>query len=543
MKLTENLKSDSRNIWIVGESNSVLRNGWVSGFEKIIQKKVTNFSIGSTSIFNAIRVLKNDQLSSKPVQLIIFDSFIQDSTFFKNDPILYKNLLRSVFLSFTTRFNCSLAYIYFSKIEEDDTNLKDILISQCQEHEVFFYDTRKYLLTQCETQKKKLADFYFDSVHPKPEIAMQFGEHFGSCLLKIEQASMLRKMESHVAMDRADCFLYVDWNSLKKNNMLNLQEIKNSLVNFEVIVLDSKSESIIVDVSDSHMIPLAIFFNAIASKGCFNIQGENKLVKNINSPSFNLNGKQVWARRIHSIVKPDLRNRFQVSAVRAIDGNLIELTENCKLPDLRLDEEPICQLISIIFIDIKKLFGDDLTLWALSKMIEDSVISNYTKKISLNSLGPEIDAINALSHERAINIALNCHAFQSSYFTTRLQSAVGGCNGIKSGTYGFCTALENNPWWCLDLGSLKEVGTIVCYNRTDAGMSRVEKLRIYISDNNNDWQQIYDHFGTPPFGGINTLSSIAPLVLTFKNKLKGRYLRFELFDKNYFHLDEVEVYG
>ena len=150
------MRSALENIWIIGESNSVIRNGWVAGFEKKLAKKVTNFSIGSTSIFNSIRVLENQQLSCKLVQLIIIDSFIQDATFFRNDPILYKNLLRTVFSSFASRFKCSLAYIYFSKIEEDDKTLKAILISQCQEHGVYFYDNRKYLLTQCEIQKKEL---------------------------------------------------------------------------------------------------------------------------------------------------------------------------------------------------------------------------------------------------------------------------------------------------------------------------------------------------------------------------------------------------
>lgn len=371
---------------------------------------------------------------------------------------------------------------------------------------------------------------------------MQFGKEFGSCLPENFYFLESRREDPPVSVKSPDCFLYVDWNTLKKDNSLNCQEIKNSLVDFKVMFLDSKTKSITVNVSDPHVIPLGFFYNAIGSKGLFKIQGENALVKNIDSPSFNVKGKQVWARPIHSIVKSSLKNSFLINAVTFADVDLIELTENCKFPDSQLDEESIFQLISIIFINIKELFGDELAIWSLSMIIKEPVESEHYKNGVTNSPTPSIETIRALSEEHAVNIALNCHSFQSSYFSSQLQSAHGGCNGIKSGAYGFHTALEVNPWWCLDLGFEREVGTIVCYNRTDAGMGRVKTLRIFISNNNNDWEEIYNHFSKPPFGGINTIYSIAPLVLTFKDKLKGRYLRFMLFDKTYFHLDEVEVY-
>ncbi len=86
-------------ILVIGESNSVMRNGWVSGFTSSNSDfNVVNMSIGSTGIFNAIRIISDS--SDQDFDLIVVDSFINDSTFFIADPLLYRRILKSVFFKF-----------------------------------------------------------------------------------------------------------------------------------------------------------------------------------------------------------------------------------------------------------------------------------------------------------------------------------------------------------------------------------------------------------------------------------------------------------
>jgi len=57
--------TDNCRTLVIGESNSVIRNGWVSGFAAFSSDyDVVNNSIGSTGIFNAIRVISESRGSN-----------------------------------------------------------------------------------------------------------------------------------------------------------------------------------------------------------------------------------------------------------------------------------------------------------------------------------------------------------------------------------------------------------------------------------------------------------------------------------------------
>ena len=42
--------------------------------------------------------------------------------------------------------------------------------------------------------------------------------------------------------------------------------------------------------------------------------------------------------------------------------------------------------------------------------------------------------------------------------------ARGGCDGIKTGYFGFCTPQEEKPWWQVDLGEKKKLDRVVVFN-------------------------------------------------------------------------------
>ncbi len=118
--------------------------------------------------------------------------------------------------------------------------------------------------------------------------------------------------------------------------------------------------------------------------------------------------------------------------------------------------------------------------------------------------------------------------------------AAGGCDGVKDGTAGFHTKKERNPWWQVDLGSVAKLGRIVIWNRTNdaQGTQRARRLVVWISNDGKAWDEIYQHDGVPfhGFSGGEPLS----IVVSGKN---ARFVRLGLTGNEYFHLDEVEVFG
>ena len=83
---------------------------------------------------------------------------------------------------------------------------------------------------------------------------------------------------------------------------------------------------------------------------------------------------------------------------------------------------------------------------------------------------------------------------------TPQQDARGGCDGVKTGQWGFHTANEPQPWWQVDLGQPTAIERVVLYNRCD-GTGRAQRtdhdprLR-----RRQDLPQVYQHDGTTFYG-------------------------------------------
>ena len=147
--------------------------------------------------------------------------------------------------------------------------------------------------------------------------------------------------------------------------------------------------------------------------------------------------------------------------------------------------------------------------------------------------------LGATSH----NLARGKKATQSSlsiYSTS--EGAKGAVNGSKTGSFGFHTATEDNPWWVIDLQSSAVIKAIVLYNRLDACSERIRNLMVSVSTDGESWQCIYRHRGKPAFGGVQPLNGMPPLLIRLAD-IKIRYIRLECQEKTALHLDEVEVYG
>lgn len=121
---------------------------------------------------------------------------------------------------------------------------------------------------------------------------------------------------------------------------------------------------------------------------------------------------------------------------------------------------------------------------------------------------------------------------------TTADDARGACDGIKDGKWGFHTERELRPWWQVDLGSQYCVESIVVYNRCDTVASRAARLQVLISSDARQWTQVYQHDGTVFYG----FTDGRPLRIIL-NKSPARFVRVQLPDTEYLHLDEVEVYA
>ena len=117
------------------------------------------------------------------------------------------------------------------------------------------------------------------------------------------------------------------------------------------------------------------------------------------------------------------------------------------------------------------------------------------------------------------------------------EDAAGGVDGVKNGKWGFHTAMEDDPWWQVDLGRPVEMGRIVLYNRCDLA-ERNNRILVWVSDDAKAFRPVYQHNGKVFYGH----SDGKPLTVELKG-IKARYVRLGLRGNSYFHLDEVEIYS
>jgi len=118
------------------------------------------------------------------------------------------------------------------------------------------------------------------------------------------------------------------------------------------------------------------------------------------------------------------------------------------------------------------------------------------------------------------------------------EDAAGAVDGVKDGRWGFHTAIEENPWWQVDLKETATLGAVRIFNRCDSPEAppRAARLRLLLSDDGKAWRQVYQHDGTA-FGGAKDNK---PLVVPLGGQA-ARYVRIQLPGKVPLHLDEVEV--
>lgn len=143
------------------------------------------------------------------------------------------------------------------------------------------------------------------------------------------------------------------------------------------------------------------------------------------------------------------------------------------------------------------------------------------------------------------NLALSMPARQSStcqysWHDDPAIDAEGANNGVVTGSYGFHTDIENRPWWSVDLGRATPLREIVVFNRMGdtAVMERAGRLQITTSIDGSTWEELVSYDTLVKFGGADG----NPLRVLTNRLVTAQHVKLELLGRDYFHLDEIEIY-
>ena len=128
---------------------------------------------------------------------------------------------------------------------------------------------------------------------------------------------------------------------------------------------------------------------------------------------------------------------------------------------------------------------------------------------------------------------------------TTVEDAVGGCDGVKNGLWGFHVASgETDPWWQVDLGGVYRLDRVVVYNRCDSREGRTAKLQILVTNDEcvgeaTQFSCVYQHDGKS-YGGV----AGQPLEVRLADRdVTARVVRLRVPGRCSFALDEIEVYA
>jgi hypothetical protein len=266
------------------------------------------------------------------------------------------------------------------------------------------------------------------------------------------------------------------------------------------------------------------------------IIGSNSMIKNLGTNNIKEGMSIVWARPFHLINNPAEDGSYRLFSTGEY---FLEETEHCSEIESHYNK-PNFELIYLIFFSLFKILGSESARWLLSKnnQLSLKLIETHRKFNDYNSL----KSLFIQDFNKRKNLALNAVASQSSFsFHSNVDDACGGCNGLITGSFGFHTNLEFNPWWSVDLGHLTSISAVVIYNRMDAGSHRANHLRLFFSVDGDSWKLVYDHKGRSVIGGyLDEMHN--PLIVPFTVEIFARYVKVDLPGEAILHLDEIQVY-
>jgi hypothetical protein len=163
---------------------------------------------------------------------------------------------------------------------------------------------------------------------------------------------------------------------------------------------------------------------------------------------------------------------------------------------------------------------------------------------ALMVLGCSVDAVESVRTDQQIEedwlqqVRLRMVGVAGERQTRPELDAIGACDGVINGEFGFHTLLEEKPWWQIDLGEELPIDRLVVYNRCGGFEARASRMLVLLSADGKAFKEAYQHDGTVFYG----FTDKKPLTIAL-NGAKARHVRLQLPGKDYFHLDEVQIYA
>jgi hypothetical protein len=203
------------------------------------------------------------------------------------------------------------------------------------------------------------------------------------------------------------------------------------------------------------------------------------------------------------------------------------------------------------YVNPEEIFAPHSTLrQQLAFCAPEEFVASLLRRLRAQPAPPPEEQIASLAVELAWpaallapNRALNRPATQSSVckwskHPTREADASGANNGQITGLPGFHTAFERDPWWQVDLGADFAIERAVIYNRMDH-RARCTRLSISGSSDGQTWTLRAAKLDSALFGGLDG----RPHIFRFYPAFTARFIRLTMIGEDFFHLDEVEIYG
>lgn len=123
---------------------------------------------------------------------------------------------------------------------------------------------------------------------------------------------------------------------------------------------------------------------------------------------------------------------------------------------------------------------------------------------------------------------------------SRDEDACRAVSGRLTGRPQHHTALGDNPWWMVDLGTLSHIHEIMIFNRLDGVMERLSSFKVEVSHDRFFWNTIIDRRNGPVFGGLDG----TPFDWRDEAGVLGRFVRVTVPGTQvYLQTDQIEIYG
>jgi hypothetical protein len=142
------------------------------------------------------------------------------------------------------------------------------------------------------------------------------------------------------------------------------------------------------------------------------------------------------------------------------------------------------------------------------------------------------------------NLALSRPTTQSGTLWSGYSSRAvdGDTSGNWSGNSVTHTAVENNSWWQVDLGSVKDLQTVKLWNRTDCCGDALSNFYVFVSDEpfaSTELSATQNQAGVWSSYQSGTVGASTTITVN----RTGRYIRVQLAGNDRLSMAEVEIMG